>query len=1776
MDEEFDFSDVVDKPTTKSKPSVKPTEEFDFSDVVDKPVVKKKDLAASPDSGALFKLPGERSAPPIQKKNPSIEPRTDLIKTPYQLDQASKEVQYTQELESDPLGVLSVAGKRLAQPLEQLYERGKEFVQRVPATLQTGLGLFLEDKSEPSALESEADRNFRKSLTQKTTEFREAGLRKLNQLSEESSKKPLIRNFTEVQNAGDLFNWIGGTAGEQGLNIPAAVLSRGVYSGVLEASNNYQQNVNAIAKKKGISVEEVQRRGLDKPGLAAATGAFQGSLDAVGAGKIMSLFKPASIMRKVIGIGTEVGTELLQEQSGKTQTALATGEPVSKSLLTGKEALNVIAPAALMSGAASAIGGHPEAQSFQNNPTIQPNEQVQQPTQTTASASEGQSPGLGVSPTVVPNASVSPQAVENGSSGVAPTAGVSDTGNTPTQSISAGTGINERFLNSLNEKELQAEHADALSRGDAQWAATVEQVAQQKGVTLPLTNESINPVASPDGGGRAGNPASGAIVSPESVLAPSEEVTQTTDTSIPQPSPEQQLNEQQPLNTEDNATQEGQLAQNYQQERTGTSPLLREEGDNRNVSPEEQPQGDQTGSSDSVQPGSQGQEVAASAQALEENRPIDLTEIGQAVKFVFADGSTKNGNVVGRNADGTVNIKGLNGLNYNSVKPDLLQETPYSFLKGQKGVLPAPSGSKKSIFNVMATAPVAPSAAAGFNFNERVKQVLTDIGVPVAEKSLPRRFAGLFKLRSQNVRVQSLGDLFTAAHEATHYISTEGGLGAKVRPDKATIKQLTSIYQQHYPSPSKSADVNTRIEEGIATLLENYLYDPATISQQYPGLVRDFISPNGKYYHPQFTQLLDGMNNLLGDFSALSPEEQLGSRVLRGKEVVEQESGFTTAERAKFELVNTAAPLRSSDRQAGVLYTDESTEVAHNRFLARQSLTANWVEGTQPALIYNKSGKAIPLRASVKEYMKLVKNKEKPFSSYLVARRALGDFNELVRLQNEAQQLTNAIGQSPTPKQIQQLKEATDAYEKQKQLVDNDDFNIQQVTAVVNQYENEFKKPTELFDRINQGLITYAENTGLLSKEDADKYRANTTYASFQRFIDDELNGLGALPAGRSSQKKVSSFKTRSGSDLQIVDPVYSQIGAINETIGKGLQNIIWQKLAALGDKNVELARRFELMPTAPAVDENDKVTYPQDNDKSLIKVWADGKRQYYKAAPELLSYYETLSPNQADALFQALKIASDTFTRMTTSANPLWIAPNLTIDTITAATNTKTGMIPVVSQLATVPDLIGHAVDWVKRLDATIALIQKFQGKTAKQVAVKDLPLFRKYLALGGSRQLFTSQYDLSPQEVSAKLSGNESRLKKIARGVVNTTFGILEMPANTSEYMTRFAEFSRAIKQGDTEAVAMYKAAQVTINFAQRGNLGGKGSFANRLLSLLPYYGASLQVSYKFLSQAKDNPGRLATVAAGTFASALTMAIASMEFGDDEDKRLLAGMTVQDLSRAIYIPQKLWGGKGFLKMRVPEQLGAITGMAYMYIISNYNHNKYTFRNYLDSGTQLIPNQFNVTSKDNAARALFAHIPQAAKPTIEAITNTRTYPSIAPIVPDYMKLELPEYQYDKYTSKVAVQVGQQLGLSPKLIDYWAKNQFGSVPSILIGSKEVKNPLLVQEKDYQMRGKEYADFYKLKALADQQYNSLDKMEGLNFNDKQTIKNQHEELDKIAKILSEMWKKTELSEASKQSAFELLKAANEEEMDIMAVRKQRIQLSVIVQTLPEPKRVLKKP
>jgi tyrosyl-tRNA synthetase len=109
-----------------------------------------------------------------------------------------------------------------------------------------------------------------------------------------------------------------------------------------------------------------------------------------------------------------------------------------------------------------------------------------------------------------------------------------------------------------------------------------------------------------------------------------------------------------------------------------------------------------------------------------------------------------------------------------------------------------------------------------------------------------------------------------------------------------------------------------------------------------------------------------------------------------------------------------------------------------------------------------------------------------------------------------------------TRQEIEEIENLQKNIDSQKKIIANDDFDLQTATDVVNKFEKEFEKATEIFDYMNNEAAKFAYHTGLISKEKLDNYLDNPTYAAFRRLINARSSASGSFePSGETKKSEL-------------------------------------------------------------------------------------------------------------------------------------------------------------------------------------------------------------------------------------------------------------------------------------------------------------------------------------------------------------------------------------------------------------------------------------------------------------------------------------------------------------------------------------------------------------------------------------------------------------------------------------------------------------------------------
>lgn len=112
----------------------------------------------------------------------------------------------------------------------------------------------------------------------------------IEKLGEKITEQGINTDLLESGGVEGFFQTAANIIGEQAVIMPLAVLGG---SSAMETAEAYYSQVSSIAKAKGLTVQEVIQQGLDNPDMAIGAGVISGSLDMLGAGKIVNALRNA-------------------------------------------------------------------------------------------------------------------------------------------------------------------------------------------------------------------------------------------------------------------------------------------------------------------------------------------------------------------------------------------------------------------------------------------------------------------------------------------------------------------------------------------------------------------------------------------------------------------------------------------------------------------------------------------------------------------------------------------------------------------------------------------------------------------------------------------------------------------------------------------------------------------------------------------------------------------------------------------------------------------------------------------------------------------------------------------------------------------------------------------------------------------------------------------------------------------------------------------------------------------------------------------------------------------------------------------------------------------------------------------------------------------------------------------------------------------------------------------------------------------------------------------
>lgn len=974
-----------------------------------------------------------------------------------------------------------------------------------------------------------------------------------------------------------------------------------------------------------------------------------------------------------------------------------------------------------------------------------------------------------------------------------------------------------------------------------------------------------------------------------------------------------------------------------------------------------------------------------------------------------------------------------------------------------------------------------------FKIFEKVEGLIRKYAKTIGEGYLPRNARGVYYHNTQNIFVDGMNNVSTAAHEITHFLDHKYNIikdlismtprGALPR------KQLTDLYVNYYSGGSKNHKLELRMREGYATLLQQYAIMPETITAQYPTLVKEFLQPGGRYYKPVIGEVIQDLHTLVSDYQGLSSLDKVGATVVTEDFKTNKPSFLSKWEKIRTIMADDIYGFEVLDTKAGVNRSKESVSLLtrgvrnHTSAVFQSNLSGKnglWTLGPEGEMVKVSDNNIGNLMQRLSE-----KRITDEFAFYLVARDGYFAWKNLTKLGEQA------LAGGSTPEATAQLKQE---YKEAKAALEKEALTRDEVTQAYRENKDRFVEEEKMYDELTRkGELDILHDALLL---DDVKYSELTTkegYASKKRVFYNELLGdttvgTGSLGVGKT---RVSSLIKRKGSSRAIQNPLYSLIKDHHEIMNKAGRQHIYNRILNIAPKFDELFQ-IQTLKTSPDGQS------PMERDPHYImarkKVDGPGGSKIKKVpiltdnlVKQMLD--NVLNYEDIHIIEKVLRTASTIKVVGTTASYPAFGAVNVIRDQLTAPVFSVNKYKPVYTAI--------H--EFLKSLDPN----------KPEHVFMKE------FFVLGGDHYTLVSFDSQTPAQALKSVAREAGGIKKYTILVASGGLKTLQAPAKYSEVITRASEYIKSRMDGNDQWTAMEDAQRVSGPFAHIGALQPlsrpKMTAGQTAVKSIPFANAGLQIFDQTLRTVATEKGRqrfafMAGILAVAFGGAL---LYTKKKATESQKSELKGYDPSYLTQYIFIPKQ--SGEGFIRIPVPQNMATFGGMINMVILDKWLGADYKASEYIDAATTALPQQLNPT---NLKQFLFSYFPQLISGAVQTAFWMRTFPKPIPIESQRMQTLPEQYRFNDKTSPVAKFIGEKLHLSPIKIDFATTTWLGRTTGLLLGNKKAWNPLSGFEQGYYWESSRQMDkYWAIKTKMTQDQNAFKKgfSDDVNLENKGLIK-----------------------------------------------------------------------
>ena len=764
-------------------------------------------------------------------------------------------------------------------------------------------------------------------------------------------------------------------------------------------------------------------------------------------------------------------------------------------------------------------------------------------------------------------------------------------------------------------------------------------------------------------------------------------------------------------------------------------------------------------------------------------------------------------------------------------------------------------------------------------------EIVKLVGNRIYSGNLSKDKLGEFRDKSGVIRLQSMNDVETMAHEVAHYLDYEKDKKQKYLNN---FKKFKKRNMEDIGSYSYTSDKDNIVSEGFAELIRAYL--------------------------TQSDKLLSGNKKLYNELELVL--KSLGDKKYSQIKKIQAKSHFYINQGAKLMNKSAIAPHKS--------FKDRFLNFKDNKLNHNENITS-YIDIAHPAKViakelgldqgYSSSNPYIQFRfatghpESVVEAVarygtpKIAKNGSLAYSG-----ESLSDVFSTV-LEDNGRRESNNDTLDDLFRYFQMKQAKYQIEEEDKKTA----FTLKNIEEELPELESRkgFKKAHKKWLDFNERMLNFYVDMNYLTKKQAESFKEkNPLYVPTHRVVSSLDNGVSkASGGGFKSRSKLGSDRT-----LLPVENIFTQIeNQISSALIARAKNVLFsgivskqdgskwasyipttsKKYKALKDQQakhfatvmfdegmvvdengdiVSSEEEIEISPEMKSdmidamskkIEENPELATfysyghkPYSIDGSIINIIINDKERFFeinKGTSEgrlLLNMLNGIDSTYSSNMFFKVMHSTKNLMTRTIVSTPNFILGNLFVDTTTAGVYSKTNFIPGVGSI------------------------------NGAKSAMNDDDDYKLFVLNGGA---FGTRVEMATQEARAqqmmKLSVHEKSFTRM--------LNVYDRVVSIGEIATRVGEYKNAIKKGIDPLAAAYLGTEITTDFSMHGS----DTTFNALRSTVAFLPASINSMYKDYreftgNESADKKKHFFNFAIKGFTIITIPAILSMMSDDDDDR--------------------------------------------------------------------------------------------------------------------------------------------------------------------------------------------------------------------------------------------------------------------------------------------------